>query len=106
MRLPEICSCLPIGTLTAARQVAEVDGTHRIRVNSGAFLRAALAGAGAASASRAAGAGSVQRPFTTRCQQARRSEVPDLLLRFARMPWRQNRLERPPRVGARVLAKG
>src|SRR4051812_9780313 len=105
MRRPEICSCLPIGTLTAARQVAEVDGTHRIRVNSGAFGRAALAGAGAASPSRPAAAGIVRRPFTTGCQQPRQSEVPALPLPFTGMSWRRNRMERPPRVGAAVLAK-
>src|SRR3954468_20254903 len=105
MRLPEICSCLPIVTLTAVLHVAEVDGTHRIRVNSGAFLRAALAGAGAASASRAAAAVIVQRPFTTACQQSTAAEVPDLPLRFTRMSWRRNRMDRPPRVGAAVLAK-
>src|SRR5215213_6999888 len=99
MRLPDSCSCLPIKALTAPLHVAEVAGTHRIRVNSGAFFFAALAGAGAASASRAAAAVIVQRPFTTRCQQARRSEVPELPLRFTRMSWRGNRMERPPRVG-------
>src|SRR3954451_3532028 len=81
MRLPEICSCLPIVTLTAVLHVVEFVGTHRIRVSSGAFLRAALAGAGAASASSAAAAVSVQRPFTTACQQPTAAEVPDVPLR-------------------------
>src|SRR3954466_8928989 len=106
MRLPEICTWRPIVTLIAPLHVAEVAGTHRIRVSSGGFLRAALAGAGAASASSAAAALIVQRPFTTACQQPRQSEVPDLPLRFTRMSWPRNRMERPPRVGAAVLAKG
>ena len=105
MRLPESCSWRPIVTLIAVLHAAVVAGTHRIRVSSGAFFRAALAGAGAASASNVAAAVIVQRPFTTRCQQAKRPEVPALPLRFTRMSWRRNRMERPPRVGAAVLAK-
>jgi LCP family protein required for cell wall assembly len=90
--------------LTVLRQDADVAGTQRIRVSCGGLGRAALAGAGAASASNAAAAVDVKR-FTTRPQQARRSEVPGVPLGFSPMSWRRNRTERPPRVGVAVLAK-
>ncbi len=82
-------------------------GTHRIRVSSGGLRRArARRRGGGERQRRAAAAVIVQRPFTTALPTDYGGGSSGTSgYACARMRWGRNRMERPPRVGAAVLAK-